>query len=89
MMIINDFIHWLLVGLGFCVFRAQPGHKEVSMLGVELELQLLAYIRTTAMWDPNHICDLHPERPGIEPPSSWILVRFISAAPQWELQADF
>ena len=24
-------------------------------------------------------------RPGIEPPTSWFLVGFISAAPQWEL----
>ena len=24
-------------------------------------------------------------RPGIEPASSWILVRFVSAEPQWEL----
>ena len=27
----------------------------------------------------------HWVRPGIEPVSSWILVRFISAEPQWEL----
>ena len=25
-------------------------------------------------------------RPGIEPASSWILVRFVSSEPQWELQ---
>ena len=28
----------------------------------------------------------HWARPGIEPVSSWILVRFISAEPRWELQ---
>ena len=28
---------------------------------------------------------IHSVRPGIRPVSSWILVRFISAAPQWEL----
>ena len=28
------------------------------------------------------------ERPGIEPASSWILVRFINTEPQWELQID-
>ena len=67
------------------------GRMEVSRLGVELELQLLAY--TTATQDLSHIQDLylsswptHWVRPGIEPGSSWILVRFVSAAPQWELQ---
>ena len=28
---------------------------------------------------------IHQARPGIEPTSSWILVRFISTEPQWEL----
>ena len=28
----------------------------------------------------------HWERPGIEPATSWFLVRFISAAPWWEFQ---
>ena len=28
----------------------------------------------------------HRERPGIEPASSWMLVRFISPEPQWEFQ---
>ena len=28
----------------------------------------------------------HGVRPGAEPASSWILVRFISAVPQWELR---
>ena len=32
---------------------------EVLGLGVELELQLLAYATATAMWDPNTICNLH------------------------------
>ena len=31
---------------------------EVPRLGVELELQLLAYTTVTAMPDPSHICDL-------------------------------
>ena len=51
----------------------------------------------TAMPYLSHICDLyatahgdtrslnHRVRPGIESTSSWILVRFISAAPQQEL----
>ena len=32
-------------------------------------------------WSPTHWV-----RPGIEPASSWILVRFISTVPQWKLQ---
>ena len=32
---------------------------EVPRLGVELELQLLAYTTDMAMWDPSCICDLH------------------------------
>ena len=51
----------------------------------------------TAMQDPSRVFDLrttahghagsltHGARPGIEPASSWILVRFISNMPQWEL----
>ena len=34
-------------------------HMEVPRLGVESELQLLAYATATATWDPRHICDLH------------------------------
>ena len=36
-----------------------PRHMEVPRLGVESELQLLAYTTTTATWDLRHICDLH------------------------------
>ena len=32
---------------------------EISMLGVELELQLLAYTTAAATRDPSHIFDLH------------------------------
>ena len=32
---------------------------EVPRLGVEPELQLLAYATATATWDPSLICDLH------------------------------
>ena len=34
-------------------------HMEIPRLGVELELQPLAYTTATAMWDPSCICDLH------------------------------
>ena len=32
---------------------------EVPRLGVESELQLLAYTTATAMWDSSHVYDLH------------------------------
>ena len=34
-------------------------HMEVPRLGVELELQLLAYATAIATWDPSRICDLY------------------------------
>ena len=57
---------------------------EVPRLGVKSDLQLPAYVTTTATQDPSHICDLH-HRPGIEPTTSWFPVRFVSAVPQQEL----
>ena len=73
---------------------------EVPRLGVKSELlQLLAYATATAMKDPSHVCDLRTPahgntrsltywvRPEIKGVTSWILVGFISAAPQWELLA--
>ena len=69
---------------------------KVPRLGVELELQLLAYATATAMRDPSRICDLHHSSPqrGIPDPLSeardrsrtlMMLVGFVSTAPQWEL----
>ena len=69
---------------------------EVPRLGVKLELQLQAYPTAIATWDLSYVCDLHHSswqagsrthwvRPGIEPACSWILVRFITTEPQWEL----
>ena len=34
-------------------------HMEVPRLGVESELQLLAYATATAIQDPRHVCNLH------------------------------
>ena len=36
-----------------------PQNMEVPKLGVDSELQLLAFTTATAMPDPSHICDLH------------------------------
>ena len=36
-----------------------PWHMEIPKLGVESELQLLAYATARAMLDLNHICSQH------------------------------
>ena len=65
---------------------------EVHRLGVELELQPLAYITATAMLDLRRVCDLHhtsrqhwilnPLREARDQTlSSWKLVRFITTRP--------
>ena len=69
---------------------------EVPRLGVELELQLPTYATATAMPDPSQVCNLHhsPQQCQTLNPlskardqilTSWFLVGFVSAAPQWEL----
>ena len=69
---------------------------EVPRLGVKLELQLPTYTTVTATQDPSRICNLHHSsrqcwilnrwaRPGIEPASSWILVRLVTAKSQEKL----
>ena len=67
---------------------------EVPRLkGVESELQLLAYAMATAAWDLSHIYDLHHSSgqlwipdprvgPDIQPASSRVLVRFVTAEPR-------
>ena len=39
----------------FLFLRLYPGHMEVPTLGVESELQKLAYTTVTAMWDPSNV----------------------------------
>ena len=56
-------------------------HMEVPRLGVKLELQPLAY--TTAHRNAGFLT--HWARPGIEPASSQILVRFVFSEPWQEL----
>ena len=43
----------------FCILGPHPQHMEVPRLGVESELQLLAYATATATPDPSRICDPH------------------------------
>ena len=58
------------IGFVFVFLGPHMQHMEVPRLGIELELQLLAYTTATAMQDgncvphhsspdPSHICDLH------------------------------
>ena len=54
---------------------------DVPRLGVQWEPQLPAY--TTAHSNAGSLA--YSERPGIKPTSSWILVRSVASAPQWEL----
>ena len=42
----------------FCLFRAAPAAYGVPRLGVQSELQLLAYTTAAAMWNLSRICDL-------------------------------
>ena len=81
---LNTFHIWLFSFLGLHLW-----HMEVSRLGIESELQLLAHTTATATLDLNHIFNLHCRlghtgswthwaRPGIEPMSSWILLGFLT-----------
>ena len=66
---------------------------EVSRLGVKSAVAA-GYTIATAMPDLSGICDLHHSsqqhqtlnplrKTGFEPASSWILIGFITAEPQW------
>ena len=82
--------HFIILFL-FCFLGPHPRHMEVPRLGVESELQPPAFATATATPDPSCVCNLHhgwiPDslnEARIEPASSWILVRFVSAAVRWE-----
>ena len=66
-----------------CLFRAIHAAYVSARLGVELELQLLAYTTATATVTYAAACSkarslTHWARPGIRPAFSWILVRFLT-----------
>ena len=68
---------------------------EIPRLGIKSELWLLAYGTATATPDLRRVCSLHHSsrqcqilnwsRPGIQPTSSQILVRFVSTEPWRDL----
>ena len=74
---------------GFCPFflGLHPQHMEISRLGVELELQPMLQLQQCGIWAVPATCTtahgntgslIHWARAGIQPASSWILVRFIN-----------
>ena len=93
----HSVFHANQVLLFFCFLGLHSRHMEVPRLGSKLELQLPAYTMATATHGiraasatyttahGNAGSLTHGLRPGIEPASSWFLVRFISAEPWWEL----
>ena len=59
---IYSFIYICVVCVCVCVYfflELQVWHMEVPRLGVELELQLLAYSTAIATWDPSLVCTIH------------------------------
>ena len=89
------FCVWFGWGFFVCFFRAAPltyggSHARAwiraaadhnhSNMGSELHLWPI---------DGNTRSLTHWTRPGIEPASSWILVGFLTAKPQWELLNKF
>ena len=69
---------WIILLFFFVFLGPYSHHMEVPRLGVQLELYLLAY--TTAHSNAGHLT--YWARPGIEPVSSGMLVRFVSREPQ-------
>ena len=83
---------------GFFWKGAHLQYMEVPRLGVDqscscrptpepqqCQIQAVSATYTTAQGNTGSLT--HGARPGIEPTSAWLLVRFVSAVPQWELQA--
>ena len=88
------FFGWLVC---FAFLGLHSQHMEVSRLGVESELQLLAYITATATPDPSQVCNLHHSswqcwilnllsKARDRTRNSQFLVKFVSTEPQGELQ---
>ena len=74
-----------------------PWHMEIPRFGVyscwpkpqsqQLGIQATSEAYTTAHGNPGSLT--HSARPGIELASSWFLVRFVSAVPEWELLGKY
>ena len=57
MLLKNDIISFCFVL--FCFSRLHPWHMEVPRLGVESEIQLLAYTTATTIQNLSHVSNLH------------------------------
>ena len=64
-------------------------HQIYSCQPVQQQCQIWAASATYTTPHGNAGSPTHWVRPGIEPLSSWMLVGFLSAAPQWELPPQF
>ena len=53
------YLHYSLTYSFFFFLGLHPQHTEVPRLGVQLEIQLLAYTTATAAPDPSCVCQLH------------------------------
>ena len=55
----SEFLWFFCFFFFFCFLGLNLWHMEVPRLGVELELQLLAYTTVTSTQDPSLVCSLH------------------------------
>ena len=57
--LLATYILLLWTTIFFFFLGLNPQHMDFARLGVEWELQGLAYAIVTAMWDLNHVCNLN------------------------------
>ena len=59
--LVNFFFYYsfFIILFYFVFLGPHPWHMEIPRLGVESELQPLAYTRATATRYPSHVCHLH------------------------------
>ena len=72
---------FFVIILFYFFLGTHPWHMKVPSLGVKLELHLPIY--TTAHENARSLT--HWAGPGIKHASSWLVGRFVTAKPQWEL----
>ena len=80
----------------FGLFRAVPTAYGSSQARSQSRAAAASLCHSHSNVDLSHVCNLHHIHsnarslthwavPGIKPMSSWILVKFVTAEPQWEL----
>ena len=68
-----------------CFLGLYLWQMKVCHLGNSHSLKLELHLPTYTAAHSNAKSLTHWARPGIEPTSSWVLVRFVTTEPQWEL----